>query len=128
MAKKIKLNLSKVEELASLGLTHEQIADSLGISQTTLYTRKKSEDFAGAIKKGQAKGIAHVTNKLREQIDEGNMTAAIFFLKTRAGWKETQVIENNHKISHLKSLSELFEERAEDGEKTLSPETEAVNS
>lgn len=128
MAKKINLNLAKVEELSSLGLTHEQIADSLGISQTTLYSRKKSEDFADAIKKGQAKGIAHVTNKLRAQIDEGNITATIFFLKTRAGWKETQVIENNHNISPLKSLSELFEERAEDGEKTISAETEAVNS
>ena len=25
---------------------------------------------------------------------EGNLTAAIFYLKTRAGWRETQVVDN----------------------------------
>lgn len=112
MANKIQIDLSRVEELASQGLTHVQISNALGISDRTLYRRK--QDLTGlsdAIKKGQAKGIIHVTNKLREQIDNGNTTATIFFLKTRPGWKETHRIEQEPRVEMLKSLSDLFEER-----------------
>ena len=66
MAKeRIDIDLNKVESLASRGLTQQQIADALGISRTTLYGRiKESEQFEQAIKKGQAKGVASVSNKL----------------------------------------------------------------
>ena len=92
---KIKIDLAKVESLAANGLTQEQIASALGISETTLHQRKRdSADFAAAIKRGKAKGIALVTNKLMESIKGGNMTGMIFFLKTQAGWKETNVQEH----------------------------------
>ena len=91
---KIQIDLAKVESLAANGLTQEQIAAALGISETTLHQRKRdSADFAAAIKRGKAKGIALVTNKLMESIKGGNMTGMIFFLKTQAGWKETNVQE-----------------------------------
>lgn len=57
--------------------------------QHSMIVKKNCEDFEAAIKKGEARGIVHVTNKLREQINEGNTTATIFFLKAKAGWKET---------------------------------------
>jgi len=101
---KIKIDLAKVESLAANGLTQEQIALALGISETTLYANKRENaDLADAIKRGQAKGVAVVTNKLMESIKGGNMTGMIFFLKCRAGWKETQVIEANVTI-HLSAL------------------------
>ena len=91
---KIEINLKQVEALAARGLTQQQIADSLGISESTLYTNKRENvDFAEAIKRGKAKGIATVTNKLFAKIEEGNLTATIFYLKTQAGWKETSVNE-----------------------------------
>ena len=91
---KIQIDLKQVESLAANGLTQEQIASALGISETTLHQRKRdSADFAAAIKRGKAKGIALVTNKLMESIKGGNMTGMIFFLKTQAGWKETNVQE-----------------------------------
>ncbi len=91
---KIHIDLKQVESLAANGLTQEQIASALGISETTLHQRKRdSADFAAAIKRGKAKGIALVTNKLMESIKGGNMTGMIFFLKTQAGWKETNVQE-----------------------------------
>ena len=69
-------------------MTQEQIASALGISERTLRSRKvEIADFADAIKRGKAKGIALVTNKLMESIKGGNMTGMIFFLKTQAGWK-----------------------------------------
>ncbi len=92
---KIQIDLAKVESLAANGLTQEQIAAALGISESTLTKRKKENtDFTDAIKRGKAKGIALVTNKLMESIKGGNMTAMIFFLKTQAGWKETNVQEH----------------------------------
>ena len=92
---KIHIDLKQVESLAANGLTQEQIASALGISESTLHQRKRdSADFAAAIKRGKAKGIALVTNKLMESIKGGNMTGMIFFLKTQAGWKETNVQEH----------------------------------
>lgn len=92
---KIHIDLKQVESLAANGLTDEQIASALGISRTTLASRKReNEQFVQAIKRGKAKGIALVTNKLMESIKGGNMTGMIFFLKTQAGWKETTVQEH----------------------------------
>ena len=90
-------------------MTDEQIASALGISRTTLASRKReNEQFVQAIKKGKAKGIALVTNKLMESIKGGNMTGMIFFLKTQAGWKETNVQEHTGsvKIGAIKDLTD----------------------
>ena len=91
--------LEKAEAAAARGLTSEQIAECLGISKATLQRRNKdSEPFADAIKKGRAEGIRQVANSLFEQAIAGNTAAAIFFLKTRAGWSEKaegKTISNN---------------------------------
>ena len=88
---KIHIDLKQVESLAANGLTHEQIAAALGISESTLTKRKKENtDFTDAIKRGKAKGIAVVTNKLMESIKGGNMTGMIFFLRRkRVGKRQT---------------------------------------
>lgn len=92
--RRIEIDLNRVEALASRGLSEEQIAQSLGISRSTLNNRKaESEQFVQAIKKGKAQGIAYVAGKLQKKIEEGDMTAIIFFLKTRAGWSEKQVLD-----------------------------------
>lgn len=85
-----RIDLAEVERLASLGLTREQIATSLGVSESTFYNRMRAEEaFAEAVKRGEALGISTVASKLMEQINEGNTTAMIFFLKSRAGWRES---------------------------------------
>lgn len=86
---RIEIDLKKVEALAERGLSQQQIADALGISERTLRSRKQeSAEFAEAIKRGQAKGIGHVANKLMESVNAGNVTAAIFYLKAKAGWRD----------------------------------------
>ncbi|MDY0626624.1 DNA-packaging protein [Pasteurella multocida] len=100
---KIEIDLARVEALASNGLTQQQIADALGISERTLRDRKSnSAEFAEAIKRGKAKGIAIVTNKLMEKVKAGNVTAMIFFLKSQAGWKEKQEIDLTNSDNSLK--------------------------
>ena len=91
---RIEIDLGKVESLASRGLTREQIANALGISERTLYTRQsESAEFADAIKRGYAKGVASVSNKLYESAMRGEAWAVCFFLKTKGGFKETQKLE-----------------------------------
>lgn len=104
--------IKTVESYASLGMTQQQIADSLGIHIATLCDKKNEfVEFNEAIKRGKAKGIAFVANKLRENVANANVTAQIFYLKSQAGWKEAQVIEHGGKVeveSHFRDAeSEL---------------------
>lgn len=81
--------LKKAEEFASQGMTQEQIAASLGMGTSTLYSKlNEYPEFQDAIKRGQALGIATVTNSLFKNANEGKTTAQIFYLKNRAGWAD----------------------------------------
>lgn len=81
--------IEKAEELAGNGLTQQEIADCLGIGNSTLYEKlKEYPDFAEAIKRGKSKGIAMMANNLVTLAKNGNAAANIFFMKARAKWKE----------------------------------------
>lgn len=109
------LDLKQVERLASQGLTQQQIADALGISERSFRNYKeKFAEFADAIKKGKAKGIARVTNKLFEKIETGDTTSIIFFLKTQGGWKEASKVE--HTIDDTNQSNQLDLEKLSDEE------------
>ena len=76
-------------------LSKEQIADYLGVARNTFDAILERDDKVFEhYKKGKATAIANVAKGLVQQAIEGNMTAAIFYLKTQAGWKETQVVDN----------------------------------
>lgn len=79
----------KAYKYASQGCTKKQIAESLGINYSTLNKKEHQfDEFAEAIKKGQAVGITEVTNKLYEKALNGDTTSILFYLKCRAGWRE----------------------------------------
>lgn len=85
--------LKKTEALASQGLTRDQIASVLGVSESTIYkTQRENSQFLQAIKDGQAKGVATISNALFNNAKNGNITAQIFYLKNRAPgeWKDKQ--------------------------------------
>lgn len=86
--------LEQTEKLAGLGLNKKQIAEALGIHYSTL-AEKQNEypEFDEAIKKGKAKGIAHVAGKLMAKVSALDTASIIFYLKTQAGWRESQTIE-----------------------------------
>src|SRR5689334_20162178 len=90
--------LEKVKHYASIGLTKQQIADALGIHYDTLNEKSKHyPEFSEAIKLGQAKGIAHVADKLTDNVNLGNVTAQIFFLKARANWSDNSALQELNK-------------------------------
>lgn len=81
------------EELASV-LTKAQCADFFGISLTTLKEiEKRQPEVYDSYKRGKSQAIANVANNLVKQAKDGNMSAAIFYLKTQAGWSETQKLD-----------------------------------
>lgn len=78
-------NLDQVREMAARGLTMTQIASALGISRSTAFARMiDNPDFSDSIKEGQATGLHAVANALYEHALAGNVTAMIFYLKSRA--------------------------------------------
>lgn len=111
MKQKMEIDLAQAEELAAHGLTLEQIAVALGISTRTLYNRRRDfADFADAIKKGKARGVADVASKLYDLAMAGNVTAIIFYLKTRAGWSERQIVEQKTDLSEREVAKRLTTE------------------
>jgi DNA-binding XRE family transcriptional regulator len=78
----------QVEKLASV-LSKAQLADYLNISENTFRAiEERQPEVSEAYKRGKAKAIGNVATNLIQQAQAGNTTAAIFYLKTQAGWKE----------------------------------------
>ena len=93
------IDYEKLYNLARMGLSEEQIATSLGISRSTISRRKREDDtFATTLKAGKQEGITAVTNQLFNSATDAakpNTSAAIFFLKNRAGWRDKQEVDAN---------------------------------
>jgi hypothetical protein len=91
------LNDEEVAQVEALGavLSIEQIADYFGIAKTTFYAiMERQPEVSLRYKRGKAKAIGIVSQGLLKKAREGDNTAAIFYLKTQAGWRETSVIDN----------------------------------
>jgi hypothetical protein len=88
---------AQVEALSAY-LTQEQIADYFGIGKTTWYAMLDREpDIAERYKRGKAKAIGAIAQSLIQQARDGDKVAAMFYLKTQAGWRET------HRLDHTSS-------------------------
>ena len=81
----------QVEAMAGYGVPEIDIAGVIGVDPKTL-----RKHYRGELKHGHVKANAKVAENLfRKATGEGReaVIAAIFWLKTRAGWKETSVQE-----------------------------------
>ena len=77
-----------VRTLVAVGITFEDIASKLDISSDTLVKHYKRE-----LDDGRIDANASIAQTLFQQAKGGNTSAAIFWLKTRARWKETTAHE-----------------------------------
>lgn len=76
---------AKVNALSSFGIRQEQIAKYIGISVPTLTKYYREELETAKIDK-----IIQVANALfNNAVENNNVTAQVFFLKTQANWRET---------------------------------------
>lgn len=77
----------RVETLAAMGMSQSYIAKDLGITERTLRERFREELDAGMVKAN----TAVASNLYAIAMDKTHpkcVTAAIFWLKARAGWRE----------------------------------------
>ena len=88
-----------VERAVGLGIAQDRIAALVGISKPVL-----EKHFREELDRGMVSVEYQVGSSLVEQALKGNVNAQSLYLSRRAGWKETQVIENRD--SRLDSMSE----------------------
>ena len=112
------LHRRQVEAMAGYGVPEVDIARVLGIDPKTLRKYYRDE-----LDTGHVKANAKVAESLfRKATGDGpqSVTAAIFWLKTRARWKETMVSEVTHDAAN--PLKILMERIAENGRHLPSPD------
>ena len=104
----------QVEALAAYGIPEADISGVVGIDPKTLRKYYREElDF------GETKANAQVAGFLFNAAKNGNVTAQIFWLKTRAKWRETPVELRHSGAIGRKDLSELSDEELMDMIHTL---------
>jgi len=112
--------IKEAEECGELGLTYEQTALCLGMSQSSLQVnRTKFADLSNAIERGRARGIRNYTGFLRDQAADGSTHATMFYLRNRSSeqWNNdsqnvAKIQVNLSRISDSELLSELREDPA----------------
>ena len=94
-------NMAKLEALAGYGLTTDQIAPIFKISRTTFFElMDRRPAVREAWETGKSKGLSMVAQTLHKRAVDGDMTAAIFYLKTQGGWRDKSEIVISGGITH----------------------------
>lgn len=78
------------KQLSGVGVPQEDICHILGITKPTLHKHYRRE-----LDLGMAEANAKVAGSLFNQATSGNIPAAIFWMKARAGWREKQEMQLN---------------------------------
>ena len=93
----------KAQALAAQGLSHKDIAHSLGICYQTFNEKSKEfSEFSDAIQAGKSKGIATVTNSLFTKAKDGDVQAIKYYLNNRAkdDWSDKQGLTIDGTLDH----------------------------
>ena len=96
---------TKVNVLASVGTPQDQIALVIGISKNTLIKHYRKE-----LDTAMTMANAQVAQSLYQQAKSGNTSAAIFWLKCRAGWVDRQAVDvttNGESVNYKPTIIEL---------------------
>ena len=88
-----KQDIAEVERLAAV-LTSEQVADYLCVSRRSFYNiMDRQPEVKEAYRKGRSKAAAAVGGGLLQRAIAGDTASAIFYLKTRCGWRDESKFE-----------------------------------
>jgi hypothetical protein len=95
----------QVEALAAYGIPEADISGVVGIDPKTLRKHYREE-----LDLGETKANAQVAGFLFNAAKNGNVTAQIFWLKTRAKWRETPMEVKHSGSVGLRDLSEVSDD------------------
>ena len=95
----------QVEALAAYGIPEADISGVVGIDPKTLRKYYREE-----LDLGETKANAQVAGFLFNAAKNGNVTAQIFWLKTRARWRETPMELRHSGSIARRNLSEVSDE------------------
>jgi len=102
-------------EALSAYLTAEQIADYFGIGRTTFFAiMQRDPDISERYKRGKAKAVGAVAQNLIKKAREGDNACMMFYLKTQAGWRETQQVDHTSSDGTMSPPSRIIIEAADD--------------
>lgn len=91
--------IAQVEALAAV-MSKRQLCDYMSVGETTFREIEgRQPEVSDAYKRGKAKAIGSIGQSLIQQAKNGNIAAAIFYLKTQAGWRETEQEQGNQNIT-----------------------------
>lgn len=92
----------EVEKCAEIGMTLEQIAEGLGISDQTLRKHRGTNDAINiAYKRGQHKARQQLLEQIQKNNKAGNVASQIFTAKQRhtLGWADQQEVNHSGGIT-----------------------------
>jgi hypothetical protein len=88
-------DIKYIQEMYAIGLPLKKIAQVLGISVSTIERRRKEDDaLNAALEKGRASTDLMVLNNFYKHLKDGDKTALIFYMKTKMGYSEKQILEH----------------------------------
>jgi hypothetical protein len=120
-------DLDTIQQLASKGITEEQIAHALGVSPDTLQRNKRTYAvIAARIKKGKAAGVGDIANRLYQAAQRGNIVAMIFYLKCKGGWRDTQHLDIKADVDVRQAEYQAEREKTLELLKAFTPEERAA--
>ena len=99
----------QVEAMAAYGIPETDISQVMRVDPKTLRKHYREE-----LDLGESKANAQVAGFLFNAAKNGNVTAQIFWLKTRARWRETPTELRHSGSIARKDLSELSDEELTD--------------
>ena len=123
--------LEKLKHYAGLGLNQRELAEIMGISESSLRRRRKdSELFERYLKEGRTKALTDVANALYVNATvENNVQAQQFFLRNRKPeeWNKDQKVQVEHTVD-LKNVIDNARERLDNNQNIIEGQTVDIKS
>jgi hypothetical protein len=102
------IQIAQLEALSNY-LSIEQVAGYFKISVDDLLSlQKKDKRVLRAFETGKIRGVVKVAQLLWQQMEAGNVSAIIFFLRTRGGWSEKLFKEDTDELPKSKPIKIRF--------------------
>lgn len=90
----------QVQAMAQYGVSQDAMEDILGISAETIRNLYDKQ-----WRKGKSSANAKIAQSLYAKASDGDTACMMFWLKTQAGWRETNKVEVDAKVSGTLGVS-----------------------